>query len=514
MAQYNYAKNAKGAFFDIKQLDKSARYENNNQFFCLVCGQPMEAVLGNEREHYFRHQNSEAEKSCNKEAYKETVLHILGKNRFVKLLEQHKEVGKPLFLGFAQRCICDKNPCPYGKAIQCSELNDEKFEIYPTYDQYYEETWDKIYRPDILLKSSDGKQMYVEIFVSHPCSEQKKSSGIPIIEISLQDEKDLELISDESFAIVDNPKIKFYNNPISSKSISIDCNNKIEPIRFEREERVVNVKEAFKKHFKWLDKIPYQMEYVCSEKKCPYLPVSGCTCKEIKYINVKKDLPIIEDDGTENRLILKNENGKSLVIDFVDSFGEKEEYSNGAVVAQYMTNDVLGGNYSRVKCFNIPPSKDKPCHHQKYILAFVRFDNSLKIKNDTLVNIYSFYVQNKVYIKDYFLISEFTLREKIRENEVIDESKLGEKIYKVIEKFLASHCESVKSCFKCLYMMDAPAESSACDAVLCKFENRGRVVSCSAAQSCNHYFPLDLDSNNKDSLRKVLDENYCTMRFK
>ena len=402
MAQYNYARNEKGVFFDIKQLDKPARYENNNQFFCLECGQPMVAALGDKNEHYFRHLDPEADEKCNKEAYKETVLHILGKNRFIKLLDQHKEDGKPLFLGFGQRCVCDKNPCPYGKSIQCSELNDEKFEIYPTYDQYCEETWDEIYRPDILLKSSDGKQLYVEIFVSHPCSEQKRSSGIPIIEISLQNEKDLDLISDDSFAIVDNPKIKFYNNPISSKLITIDCNYQIESIQFEREERVDDVKEAFKKHFQWLERIPYQMEYDCSEKRCPYLPVSGCSCKEIKYINVKKDLPIIVDEGTENRLILKNKNGKSMVIDFVESFGEKEEYRNGLVVAQYMIKDVLGGNYNRVKCFNIPHSKDKPCHHQKYIFAFQGLDNSLKMKNDLLVNIYSFYAQNKVYIKDYF----------------------------------------------------------------------------------------------------------------
>ena len=54
MAQYNYARNEKGVFFDIKQLDKPARYENNNQFFCLECGQPMVAALGDKNEHYFR----------------------------------------------------------------------------------------------------------------------------------------------------------------------------------------------------------------------------------------------------------------------------------------------------------------------------------------------------------------------------------------------------------------------------------------------------------------------------
>lgn len=514
MAEYNYARNEKGIVFDIEQLDKIARYENNNHFFCLVCGQPMEAVLGNVREHYFRHQNSEAEKNCNKEAYKETVLHILGKRRFIKLLEQHKENGKPLFLGFGQRCVCDKNPCPYGKTNQCSELNDEKFEIYPTFNQCYEETWDRIYRPDILLKSSNGKQLYVEIFVSHPCSEQKKASGIPIIEISLQNENDLNLISDDSFAVVDNPKIKFYNNPNSSKFISIDCNYELKSILDEREKHVDDVKDVFKKHFQWLEKIPYQMDYNCLEKRCPYLPIWGCSYKEIKHINVKKDLPIIDDNGTENRLILKNEYGKSLIIDFVESFCEKEEYENGRPVAQYMIKDVLGGRYDRVKCFNIPFSKEKPCHHQKYIFAYLLFDNSLKIEKKSLEKLYLFYIKNKVDIKDYVLMEEECLRKRIQENEIIDELRFNDKLNKVVADFFASHYDSVKNCSQCFHMKIVSDDNAANDCVCCWREKRQKIVPYTTAMFCKYYEPIILEQVKKDCWRNVIEEMYGTMRFK
>lgn len=516
MAQYRYARNESGTLFDIKQLSKPDREKNRNHFFCCGCGQPMKAALGDKNEHYFSHKSDVDEKHCNKETY----LHWLGKRRFIELFERHKESGEPFFLAFRQQRVCDNKPCPFGRSSQCKELKEEKFEIYPTYNQCVEESWNQNYIPDILLKTSDGNQMYVEIFVTHPCSGEKLSSGFPIIELSIKNEKDLDLISDNSFAIVDNPKIKFYNNPLGIMPIRFICDRKKQDPLSDDGKRNENVKDTFTRHFQWLVKnkssliIPYQMDYFCKEEKCPYLPIHGCACKRQERMDVAKYLPIIIDEGLENRLILKNEWGKALTIDFVEFFRKKDEYNNGQPVVQYLIKDILGGHYDRVECFNMLPKK-KPCQVQKYIFAYLLLDGSLKIKKDNLEKIFSLFVNDKTFIKDYVLIDESSFRAKISENEIIDELSFDEKLYNMVMGYFLSRDDCEKNCSHCFHMMNAPKEIYACDKILCtKFDFRGRLVSYTKAKTCEYYEPMKIDQNDKNYWKKAIDEMYNKFRFK
>lgn len=65
---YSYACNEEGKLVNIAEVDKN----HHGKFTCLNCGQPMSPVLGDKREHHFRHT---AGNSCNGETY----LHKLGK---------------------------------------------------------------------------------------------------------------------------------------------------------------------------------------------------------------------------------------------------------------------------------------------------------------------------------------------------------------------------------------------------------------------------------------------------
>ena len=209
MAKYRYAKNENGEIVDIKNVS------GHGDFICLGCGQLMNANIGQKNEHCFSHRNRDADSICRFETY----LHVLGKEAFIKLFLLHKENGTPLSIASKCSCICCVKPCPYGRKEQCQKQEDDSLEIYPFYNEYKEEKWDYEYRPDVLLKSAQGNKIYIEICVSSPCTPQKISSGIPIIEFSLKDEDDLELFTDEAFAKTDNPKIKFYNYPKPPKSI-------------------------------------------------------------------------------------------------------------------------------------------------------------------------------------------------------------------------------------------------------------------------------------------------------
>ncbi len=214
MPKYRYAKNENGVIVDIKNVS------SHGDFVCLGCGQLMNANIGQKNEHCFSHRNRDADSSCRPETY----LHALGKEAFIRLFLLHKENGTPLSIASKRSCVCGVNPCPYGQKEKCQKQENDTLEIYPFYNQYEEEKWDYEYRPDVLLKSVQGEKLYIEIFVNSPCSPQKINSGIPIIEFFLKDEDDLELFTDESFAKIDNPKIKFYNYPKSPK-ILYNCFN-------------------------------------------------------------------------------------------------------------------------------------------------------------------------------------------------------------------------------------------------------------------------------------------------
>jgi hypothetical protein len=106
------------------------------------------------------------------------------------------------------------------KEFAFSLLNDSKGKLSDVFDIWeYEKTIGK-YRADILLSSSkhDYKVM-VEIRVTHESSQNKIDSGIPIIEIRIQNQEDIEnlkkgkLTDSTSYHLAGNCSIytKYYN---------------------------------------------------------------------------------------------------------------------------------------------------------------------------------------------------------------------------------------------------------------------------------------------------------------
>jgi hypothetical protein len=60
-------------------------------------------------------------------------------------------------------------------------------------------------QPDVLLCGSSGKRIcYVEICVTHPCSQEKIDTGIPILEFKVQSAADIQMLLRGSYSIKDN----------------------------------------------------------------------------------------------------------------------------------------------------------------------------------------------------------------------------------------------------------------------------------------------------------------------
>ena len=168
------------AFDQDKNSVEISKADKEKQYYCVNCGQPMIPVQGPQREWHYRHKEDTTH--CNHDEW-------LHKN-LVQLLYDKLSSGDLLNI-----------ECPNNKFIENKNISIEKEKQYNDF------------RPDILLKNEDEDVFFLEVCVSHPCTEDKVKSGIKIIEIRSQDDK---VIDEIKFAreIVKNGNlysIEYYN---------------------------------------------------------------------------------------------------------------------------------------------------------------------------------------------------------------------------------------------------------------------------------------------------------------
>ena len=205
MAKYQYAKDQNGNIFEIS--DVTPKLRETTIFTCLGCGKQMQANLGNHNEHYFSHNPGE-DTLCNRETY----LHQIAKAKFLNLFKKCKDKDEPLILEYAGPSKCEESPCPFGMLSPCTkDISAQHFEILPKFSTAQEEQWDENFKPDILLTNPNGDSLYIEIAVTHKCSEKKKNSKVPIIEFLIKDEDDLKIFESGTFFESSESKIKSFN---------------------------------------------------------------------------------------------------------------------------------------------------------------------------------------------------------------------------------------------------------------------------------------------------------------
>ena len=191
--QYRYALVDVGE--DLVNIDAvDVAYRSNHSFTCPCCGKKMEAVIVTERAHHFRHSNSE--EACNYNKY----LHSTAEETFYVEYKHCLEYGKPFTISvFEQlrcdpRCVADKVSCSkQGRQVQIN-LTEKFVSISPEkrifVDGHYR-------RPDLLLESRDGEQLWVEIWVKHRTSEEKLKEGV-VLELKITEENDIDKIRTHS----------------------------------------------------------------------------------------------------------------------------------------------------------------------------------------------------------------------------------------------------------------------------------------------------------------------------
>ena len=201
----------------IEEVNEETRHEG---FICLSCGEELIPVLGKKRRHHFRHK----EKNPNRQCYYETYLHKLAKKILLLRFQNNDKFNIVL---------TTKNTCKFVNncAFNCPKIYPNSTNLKDYYDTATEEGVYDDYRADVLLSCSDSSKnrrpLFLEIYVSHSCTQKKLDSRNLIIEFFIQTELDAcQLLNMELSDF--NPKINFYNfrkeyahNPMLKDRVSL-----------------------------------------------------------------------------------------------------------------------------------------------------------------------------------------------------------------------------------------------------------------------------------------------------
>lgn len=202
-----------GAIVNIRQCYRNAPLADD--LICPHCKEKMIPILGDIREHHFRHLGTH----CAPNRY----LHSLAIEVFLAEYERCVHESIPFFLHFIDRkpreisccreCLYEKN----GKCVKKQQEYKRKVNLTSIYSDAIREervVVDKNGRyriPDVRLVSSTGEapDLWIEVFVTHEVDEEKRAQA-PIVEIKIDKEDDVKIIN--THVIGDkNRTVRLYN---------------------------------------------------------------------------------------------------------------------------------------------------------------------------------------------------------------------------------------------------------------------------------------------------------------
>ena len=189
--KYQYARGADGAIVDISSLNPLNR-KQNAPFACFGCDSLLIPRLGEQVAwHYAHHRHMRCAP--------ETQLHKLAKQLFVSTYRRCLERSEPFILTLEAPVSCTGANGLEG--YECLQNVKRKINFTEYFDTVVVEAQIDNCIADVLLSSSDGKtHLLIEFAVTHKCEPEKIASRKRIVEISLAQESDVEILK-QSFQI-------------------------------------------------------------------------------------------------------------------------------------------------------------------------------------------------------------------------------------------------------------------------------------------------------------------------
>lgn len=172
--KYRFGISVNRELVDVTTLDRKSA-EAQGPFLCVECRGPLVAkTKGRLREKHFAHQAD----ACGGESY----LHLTAKLLFQQTYKSAVKNGTPFLIEFDAHTKCPKNH--HGeKTTVFRDITDAVPNV------FVEQSIGK-WRADILLAGAN-RQLIVEIAHTHSVESDKIESGLPIVEVFVREESDL-----------------------------------------------------------------------------------------------------------------------------------------------------------------------------------------------------------------------------------------------------------------------------------------------------------------------------------
>ncbi len=196
-----------GNIVDISTINEANRL---SEYYSIGSHTPMTAALGEKNQHHFRA----------KRGYQlnpETELHEYAK----RILKYRFDTEDCMKINYNRKKICpfEEHCIFYDKMNKgCGALNEElcEYDLKKYYDTATIESCYDGFVADVLLTSSthNRKPVFLEVAVTHPCTDEKKNSGNKIIEIVIKAEDHVYCELNETLPSLfyhEGPIIKFHN---------------------------------------------------------------------------------------------------------------------------------------------------------------------------------------------------------------------------------------------------------------------------------------------------------------
>lgn len=188
----HYALNTNNELINIRKASK------NKQYFCPYCKSEMILKQGNIRKWHFAHKTD----NCSYDNY----LHSIAKIMIADWFNNSDKVNISIIC--YDKCSKYKNCKIYNKDC-CTKPNYQTYDLKKYYKECKVEHKYSNFIADIFCDYSKAP-IFIEIYVTHECSQEKKDSEIRIIEIKIDSEEDILNITN-SQELKENEKIKLYN---------------------------------------------------------------------------------------------------------------------------------------------------------------------------------------------------------------------------------------------------------------------------------------------------------------
>jgi len=209
MFNCRYAVNNQNSIIDIKILTKEKK-EALRPFTCTGCGGELVARLGAINEHHFAHKANVS--NCSKESY----LHNTAKKALYQTYSKSLTDKLPYIFQYDRPYKCNRYENQFG--LICEYIKPFNYDLTKKFDLVRLETKIEEYVADVLVSSTElDRDILFEIVVTHACTEEKLNSGLPIIEIEIKSDLDIErLLSRELCESDQNVKLHNFQRKVLS----------------------------------------------------------------------------------------------------------------------------------------------------------------------------------------------------------------------------------------------------------------------------------------------------------